>query len=330
MKPVWDLRVPDGVQAFSLCPSRSNRLAFASQKNSVGIIDVESSALSSQTYQGHTAIVSDSLCWVPGSDCLFLSPSEDCTVRLWDTRVGKTARIFKSEDAIYSLAIQGSNIYAGSVGKIAVWDLDGSAQEPINEHIPWGKRILSLLFHEKLNFLFSACEDVVSIVNPKAEPDDQLIEGIHAFCPVSKMGFFGIYNQFYWTMSNMGSELSLWNLDPEVPNYCVFRFTGDTLRAQLSEISGLPIFIVIQLQYVDFHLYLYAAAADPMEKLVLFEIFETKIEYKGALDVGGSLSACEKFSVNDSTFLLTGTDGGKVKLFEEKKLNEAIAGLHLT
>jgi hypothetical protein len=26
--------------------------------------------------------------------------------------------------------------------------------------------------------LFSACEDVVSIVNPKAEVDDQLVEGI--------------------------------------------------------------------------------------------------------------------------------------------------------
>jgi len=66
-----------------------------------------------------------------------------------------------------------------------------------------------------------------------------------------------------------------------------------------------------------------------MEKLVLFEILETKIEFKGSLDIGGRLSACEKFCLNDQCFLLTGTDCGRVKLFEEKKLEESVAGMQL-
>src|SRR5687768_5615313 len=33
---------------------------------------------------------------------------------------------------------------------------------------------------------------------------------------VSSMGFFGHYNQYFWTICNMSSALSLWNLDQTV------------------------------------------------------------------------------------------------------------------
>jgi hypothetical protein len=61
--------------------------------------------------------------------------------------------------------------------------------------------------------------------------------------------------------SSVATDLSL---IVKAPNYCIYRFTGETLRSQLSEISGLQIFIVVKLQYIDFHLYLYAATAVPM------------------------------------------------------------------
>jgi WD40 repeat protein len=59
--------------------------AFLTFQSAVGFIDIESSFVST-TFHGHTAIVSDSLAWIPGSDSLFLSSSEDLTVRLWDVR----------------------------------------------------------------------------------------------------------------------------------------------------------------------------------------------------------------------------------------------------
>lgn len=94
---------------------------------------------------------------------------------------------------------------------------------------------------------------------------------------------------------------------------CIYRFRSDFLREKLSEISGIPIFMLISLQYTDFHLYLYAAtlkykffsissiyfllfstiyslANSTSNQMAIFEVKEDSIQHIINMEIGGILN----------------------------------------
>ncbi|EEA06094.1 uncharacterized protein CMU_018510 [Cryptosporidium muris RN66] len=167
-------------------PSHNTIFAAGFVDSNINIIDTRSDDISISIHNAHNGDI-NTLSWNPGNEYLLLSGSDDCDIKLWDTRTNNTLETFKwHKQPILSvdwLEIDSDVFLAASLdNSISFWDIgieqpavDDEKSDNVNINVPYKilflhmgqNHIAEAKWHKQIpNLVISTAQDSFNIFIP--------------------------------------------------------------------------------------------------------------------------------------------------------------------